>query len=286
MTHSLRKIITITLCILLGTVFAVTAYGMSFSAEAAAESVVYYGDESASLLSSSSTTETINYASKSEDSYTINAYFPNFYNTDNSLTNACANVAGANVIGFYDRYYDELIPGSTAGMAMGSTYVYYPMGVNSSEKQSVINALYVSMGTNTIESGTSQNQFHTGFTSYVTGKGRSVIYTSAVSGGTLNWESATSYIDNDKPVMLYLTGYNFANRTQNSGSDVYSKELYTGSHMAVAYGYNKVSYYNASGALIKTVMYFKIATGQNRGYSLYIVGNNGSLDDAESINIY
>lgn len=284
MVGSIKKTIAlISVIAVLALAFAL-AGASSLTAGAAAER--YYGDVT-TATSSSVVTETVNYASKTEDSNVINSSFPNYYNTNSSITNTCANVGGANIIGFYDRYYNDLIPNCTVGILRGDVYTYLAMTVNLTQKQDVINALYTAMGTNTIENGTSQAQFHTGLTSYVNGRGKSVSYTSYVtSSGTLDWEGVTAAIDGGTPVALYMADYNIATRSIGSGSDVYSKEIMTGNHIAIAYGYNEVKYYNANGTLTRTIRYFNVSTGYNRTQALYIVGNNGTLDDAEAVSIY
>lgn len=282
MTTTIKKF-TVALILIAALVTACAFAGTgAFAAEAAGET--YYAD--ASAYSAATVTETVNYVSKTEDSNFVNSSFPNYYNSDSSLTNTCANVAGANLIGFYDRFYSDLIPGCTPGVLRGTSYTYFPMTLNLNEKQGVIAALYTAMGTNTIESGTSQQQFKTGLTSYVNGCGQSISFTSYVSSGVLNWEGVTAAIDDGKPVALYLEDYNISSRTVNSNSDVYAKEITYGNHIAIAYGYNEVKYFDASGALTRTVRYFNISTGYNRAQAIYIVGNNGVLGDAEAVNIY
>lgn len=282
MTTTIKKF-TVALILIAALVTACAFAGAgAFAAEAAGE--IYYAD--ASAYSAATVTETVNYVSKTEDSNFVNSSFPNYYNSDSSLTNTCANVAGANLIGFYDRFYSDLIPGCTPGVLRGTSYTYFPMTLNLNEKQGVIAALYTAMGTNTIESGTSQQQFKTGLTSYVNGCGQSISFTSYVSSGVLNWEGVTAAIDDGKPVALYLEDYNISSRTVNSNSDVYAKEITYGNHIAIAYGYNEVKYFDASGALTRTVRYFNISTGYNRAQAIYIVGNNGVLGDAEAVNIY
>lgn len=283
MVGSIKKIIAVISVIAVFTLAFALAGAGSLTAGAAAEK--YYGDV-ATVSNGPVVTETVNYASKTEDSNIINSSFPNYYNTNSSITNTCANVGGANIIAFYDRYYDELIPNCTVGIMRGDAYSYLSMTVNITQKQEVINSLYTAMGTNTIENGTSQAQFHTGFTSYVTGRGRSVSYTSYVTSGTIDWDGVTAAIDGGTPVALYMADYNISSRSTGSGSDVYSKEIMSGNHIAIAYGYNEVKYFDANGALTRTVRYFNVSTGYNRTQALYIVGNNGTLDDAEAVSVY
>ncbi len=46
------------------------------------------------------------------------------YTSPGGIVNACAAVAGCNIIGFYDRYYEYLIPNHTAGILSYGYYLY------------------------------------------------------------------------------------------------------------------------------------------------------------------
>ena len=231
-------------------------------------------------------TEQISYARKTEDNHSLGGSFPNYYNTSSQLVNYCANVAGANVIGYYDRYFANLIPDYTPGISRGGSYSYYPMSMQMEKKQAVIDELYTLMGTNTEASGTSYDQYVEGFDDYVTAKGYTATHSSAMSGGNLSVDAVIDSIEAGEPVVLFLSGYNVASLAQQSGTDVYNKQIYGGNHMVVVYGVNTVRYYNSADQLVAVKTLMRIATGFSdaEGY-YYIVGNNGSVIHADAVDI-
>lgn len=252
----------------------------------AADEEIYYATEIFDV-NYTTETETINYSTKTSESYMINRSYPQYYNLNTELNNWCANVAGANVIGFYDRYYDELIPNCTVGLTRGSTYTYYAMGVNSTEKQAVINSLYTLMGTDAVQPGTTQAQFKNGLISYVNGKSKSASFNSVMSGSSFDLNKAIAEFKSGRPICLFMSGYNFSRVSDNGSTATLSKEIYSGNHIAVVFGYEKVNYYSSDGSLVATKIYLEAATGFNfTTTGRYIVNNNGTLNDAESVNIY
>jgi len=120
-----------------------------FAASAYESTEKYYGEISYSdSYIGKSETETINYATKNIVSYNrVNITFPECYNTNDNLENACANVAGANIINYYDRFFDDFIPDYVSGRIVKDNYVYYPMRIDINKKQTVINTLYTYMRT-------------------------------------------------------------------------------------------------------------------------------------------
>ena len=248
---------------------------------------IYYGDNTYSANGSTSWTEseTINYATKTTSYYRINRTYPEYFNSNLDLENTCANVAGSNIIGFYDRYYDELIPNCTVGYMGNRYYIYTGVATNPTQIQGVINDLYIRMSTNNPIAGTNQTQYKTGLSSYVASKGRNTTYNSVMTNGNFDLDKAIAQLNNGYPITLYLSGYNFTDIIDMGDHVLLSKTIYTGNHIAVAYGYQKISYYNADGSLIKTNIYLYVATGFSDDQLMYIVNNNGTLNDAEAVKI-
>ena len=89
-------------------------------------------------------TETVNYARKSVTTKRIASSFPAYYNTASGVTDNCAGVAGAILMGYYDRYHADLIPGTATGTGR-LVYTYYPQSQISSYIQAVINDFYSRM---------------------------------------------------------------------------------------------------------------------------------------------
>ncbi len=229
-------------------------------------------------------TESFSYVTKTSESYSINPTFPKYYNTNASLQNTCANVAGANIIGYYDRYFENLIPNIKPGV--GTTkYTYYPMTKNIIEKQAVINDLYNRMQTNTIGNGNTQTQYKNGITSYVQSKGLTTTYNSVMTNGMFDLNKAIVQLQNGNPISLYMSGYGFTKVTDNGNIVTLDKNIFDNNHIAIAYGYEKVDYYNANGGLLRSEIYLRVSTGIMDVSGYYVVNDYGQLNDAEAVSI-
>ncbi len=255
------------------------------AARAMGGDIYYADDEYQDNGESTLSVEEFSYASKvTSQAAMVNNTFPAYYNTNNALTNACANVAGANLIGFFDRYYEELIPNCTPGMPRGNNYSYYSVEMDLEERQGVIDDLYVRMGTNNPTPGTSQTGYKTGLASYASSKGRTATFASVMTGSSLDISKLHQAISSGKPVSLYLSGYNISQVYDYNNEVTIAKSIYTGNHIMIVYGYKIIKYYNSSNALIKSKTYLYVSTGVlQTGY--YVLNNNGTINDAESVNI-
>lgn len=229
-------------------------------------------------------TTSFSYVSKSTESYSINTSFPNYYNTNGDLKNSCANVAGSNIIGYYDRYFDTLIPNSTPGI--GSTkYIYYPMSKNLSANQALIEDLYIRMQTNVHNDGCTQQEYKNGLSSYVQSKNHSTTFYPVMSSGNFDLNKAITQLRNGNPLSLYLSGYSFTNVTDNGNTVTYIDNISNDNHIAIAYGYEKIEYYGNNNSIIRSEIYLKIATGIKDLSGVYIVNHYGKLNDVEAVNI-
>lgn len=271
-------------------IFATILIAIIFSVSFAIPSVAYAADDGvgdifyAAIGSARKETESFSYATKATESYSINPTFPNYFNTNGSLQNTCANVAGANIIGYYDRYFENLIPNIKPGV--GTTkYTYYAMTRNMAEKQAVINDLYNRMQTNTVGPGNTQTQYKNGITSYVLSKGLTTTFNSVMSNGSFDLNKAKIQLQNGNPISLYMSSYGFTKVTDDGSLVTLDKSLYNDNHIVIAFGYEKVSYYNANGGLIRSEIYLRIATGLQGVTGVYVVNNYGNLNDAESVHI-
>lgn len=249
---------------------------------------IYYGDSPYFGVSlGTSETETINYATKTVTTGRVNPSFPNCYNLNSDIDNVCANVAGANIINYYDRFYDDLIPSYTSGAMRGSNYIYYGMPVNSDKKQQVINTLNSYMRTNIDYPGTTQDQYKQGLMRYVNEKNKNVTYTSILSNNQFDLNKFIAQIQQGNPVTLYLSGFNITSISDNGSTATLYKSIFgKDNHIMIAYGYQKIDYYNNNGALILSKTYLEIAPGLSAASGVYIVNNNGTLNDAEAVHIY
>lgn len=230
-------------------------------------------------------TESFGYATKEVEEYSINSSFPNYYCVNGELKNSCANSAGATIVGYFDRYYPDLIPDYTPGRTKNSKYIYYSMSYYAGLKQVVIDDLYSRMLTNVGREGTTQNNYRAGLSSYVSSKGLSITYNSVMTNGVFDLGKAKVQFANESPISLFLSGFNFSTFTDENNQISIQKRLYNSTHVAVAYGYVKTKYFNENGGLIKEITYLKVATILNEVTGVYILNTYGNLDDAESAHI-
>lgn len=287
--NKLKTVNKYALAFILLAVFLIAAALPIFAAnpiEANADEMAFCDD--LSYLDGSSngfTTERIEFANKKETSYFAHTNFPDYYNTNSSISNTCANSAGANVLGYYNRYYSDLIPGNSVGLLRGDTYYYFPMAASTSIKQGVINTLYSLMGTNTPAPGTTQAQFKSGMASYVKGKSKTITYTNVMSNSKFSVDKAKASFDKGEPIILYLSGYNLTAREDLDTSYKLHKYEYSANHMMVAYGYSKIEFYNSSGSLIKAIEYLHIAACKGESGFVYLLNGYGTMVDAEAAKI-
>lgn len=283
-----KRTITMQATIIL-TVFMLVAFlalgFMSTQQTAAAQTQTqketYYTD---AVAVKSSATETVSYSRYEVQEGNVNPYCPQYYNTNTSLSGACAPVGGAIVVGFYDRYCANLVPNTVTGYMSGTKYRYYSMSSISTPIQNVIDALYVSMGTNSQQQGTTRPQYQQGLSSYASSAGYTASFTSMMSGTSLNVSSTTTQMTNGKLITLYITDYNLTSITLGTSSATYSITGFSGNHICIAYKYKLIKYYNASNVNFRTDAFLYVCTGQSTNAAgWYYVGYSGStLNDADA----
>lgn len=283
----IRNIVIILLILALTVCISVIFLSTDIAFAQTAEDEIYYGYHFYSNAGNTTHDETIQYARKEIESTLINNNYPIILNNNNQLTNFCAPVAGASLVTFYDRYFDNLIPDATVGYFRNGDYYYYPMVVNSAKIQNVINTLYTSMGTNTVEPGTTQNMFKNGLQSYINGKGRSISYNNVMSGNELDIEKIISNLVDGKPIVLYVLNYQLAKLVSNNASDVLTYSNFNANHIMVAYGYYKVKYFDSSDVNFRTEILLKVSSGiVGWSEAYYRVDGYGILNDAEAVRVY
>ena len=221
--------------------------------------------------------ETINYSRKETTSYNIIANVPNYYRqTENS---GCAVIAGTILIGYYDRLCEELIPNYKTYVKIGSSFRYSSPGF---ETQAVMEELFVSMETDASTGGTTYNGFHKGMKSYVNNRG----YSYTTEGlGNLDFNKYKSAVENNRPVAVFLSNYSYARVGEDNGSSEVVKSIHsTVAHVVVGCGYKVDTYYNASGQVITTRTYLKVASGSvEYGLTYLCLDGKSKIDKSDSI---
>lgn len=225
--------------------------------------------------------ETVYYTYRSYDGYVLASQYPK-YTEVGGLTSACAPVAGGNLIGYYDRFYTNLIPNYTPGVDIGNgLYLYW---AQSDATNDVIRDLYDDMGTTSI--GTTYDQFISGMQTYCSRAGYTFSYNDCMSGGSLDYSYVKSEIDAGRPVALFVSQYTVSTIVQQSSSDYISNMHGTGNHVMAGFGYYDITYTLTSGGT-QNSRYVAVATGLGRQSTGYFnIDRDTTINDACSINIY
>lgn len=224
-----------------------------------------------------SQTETISYDHKATtSSYAIPSKVPDYCGTADASN--CANVAGAEIIGYYDRFYEDLVPNYKGYVQIGSGVMYRGL---STETQNMMVALKTYMGT---QEGTTFDGFHQGMRTYV--QNCSLSY-SVEDLGSLNFVKYKAAVEAGKPVALFLSDYAYHTATTTtSGGEVITVSHSSVAHVVVGYGYKVDTYYDANYNVLTTRTYLNVASGFAT-YGLCILSLNGksTVDRASAITI-
>lgn len=228
----------------------------------------------------------IDFAYKEDNEVLINGGLPEYCDWS-SRENTCANVAGAIVLGYYDKTHDELIENFTSARIIRDKVLY---SKQSDAVDGVLSTLYTAMKTNITEGGTTIDNFKTGLTDYVNEREKNIAYSQVVSNQELNLNTYANAITNKEPTVLFISKYSLISMQSfdvETGTQNLNIQHYTGNHTVVAYGLRTIKYYNASGTLVRQMNLLAVATGMSYGYFGYILLDDyGTLIDGYSINIY
>lgn len=206
-----------------------------------------YGDEIGE-------SETIIYSKKEIVEYSIKEKVP-AYTSQNSVSN-CANIAGAILVGYYDRFCENLIPNYQSYIKLGSIITY--KGISSASEQ-VVEYLYKMMGTDVGVAGTTVSGFQAGMNTYVNDHN----YTYKASYlGAYNYNEYINSINSNKPIAVFLNDYSLVDNFQDNGeSETINSSHSFVAHVVICYGYAEINYYNSNNGFITQRRYLLVSSG-------------------------
>ncbi len=207
--------------------------------------------------------ETIYYTNRVENKYGLAKRYPAYLPVN--LTNGCVPAAGANIIGFYTRFFPELVPGSTPENYMGPYYIYDELfkGI-----VPVLATLSEYMGTNVGKLGTDIAGFKKGMTKFCNEKGRSIAYDSCMRSNNFDFGLAKDYFESGHPSVVFVNSFTVATLTNY---DRYESVEYVSAavgHAMAGFGYSEITYTLIDGTIRKD-NYIIVATGlaqHEKGY--------------------
>lgn len=224
-----------------------------------------------------SESETINYSRREVVEYSIKEKVP-AYISQNSVSN-CANIAGAILVGYYDRFCEDLIPNYKSYTQLGSIVTY--KGISSATEQ-VVKDLYEMMGTDVGSAGTTFSGFQTGMNTYVSSHN----YTYKTSYiGAYNYNEYISSINSNSPIAVFLTDYSLVDNFQDSGkSETINSSHSSVAHIVVCYGYAEINYYNSNNGLITQRRYLLVSSGLTQiGLCYLCLDDKSTIDKSISV---
>jgi hypothetical protein len=151
------------------------------------------------------------------------------------------------VVGFYDRWYDNLIPDYTAGLSFSNGKYYYYPDSNKTATSNALTSLYSLMKTGEM-GGTTSSNFKSGLNTYVKNAGYSLSYSSFYNTSkSVDIQKLINAIDNNQTCIVMCSTYNFVLSISNYPSESMQKVVKTNStiaHMMMVYGYITYTYYS------------------------------------------
>ena len=212
---------------------------------------------------------------------------PSYNNGDSGTTNYCAPATGCNIIGFYDRFYPNLIPNFEPGMTVGSgEYMYFP-DVGFSQIDDTFEDLCDRMDVNVGGPGTSEQDFRDGLKEYVEAHGYHLSYSSIYNDPTSVNLTALGYAGQTNRVsVLFLSSYNYVESIEETdGGLQITKYNSNNAHVMMAYGLIKIRYYNGN-SVFRTDTYLQVVGGYYNGSKGYLkVEDYLEIDEALIITI-
>lgn len=225
--------------------------------------------------------EAFQFVTKNEVEYKLAHEYPCFY-TQYLTRGDCVSVAGANLIIYFDRFYENLIPNYTPGTDGENGYAYYDFPMTTFN--ALNDDLFVRMGD---EDGISTAEFRSGFASYVNDKG---LYTSCyacMSNTSFNYSVAKSRINAGMPLILFLRELTMTSSvTEENNQEKILHTRFTGTQHAVsAYGYKEIQYTLPDGS-VRLDRFLAVAVGDSFCKKGYLSVDRTIFVNAYAVEIY
>ena len=203
-----------------------------------------------------SATRDVYYTSKTIEDY-VNPYkAPSFVT---SKTNACVVGAGGNVMVYYDRIFDDLIPDYTHKYIFGK----FTYGTQNEAVDNMFDTLYDMMGTD--YRGTSIPGFKSGMKAYAASRGHDINLAQFTgSYHNINIEGLKKQLKAEKPAVIFLNTYSvtsFGDIVENVGHDIIEYSTFSGAHAMVVYGFKDIYYYDEDARLKQRDTFLYVSTG-------------------------
>ena len=249
-------------------------------AEHSPEEIYYYDTLYTSNNAQGTMEINIPYFDKSMASCYLALSYPSY--TYSPAVGACASIAAGNIIGYYDRFDEDLIPNHVSGGYILNTenYMY---NIEDTYVKQTIRTLYSYITGDGY--GATENDFKRGLTQFCTEKGKNIQFYSCMSGSSFDYEKTKSYIEAGYPIALFLSGYNIGDVYAFENKDVVVYDISDGNHIMIGFGYEIYNYITDNGP--ETYEYINVASGMYYNESgVFDIHYNTKINNALAVNIY
>lgn len=220
----------------------------------------------------------IPYLTKTRNVHTLAIRYPAYDYAP--AVGCCASIAAGNLIGFYDRYDENLIPNHVSGIPLFNSFSY---NIEDSAVQAVIDKLYEYITGDGY--GATEDEFINGVTRYCKEKSKTITFTSCMQNGSFSYSKAKNYLDQNLPIVLFLSGYNVGTMFTYENMDNIDYYYSNANHVMIGFGYDEYSYTTTDGNL--KYEYFSVAAGADyKSSGLYNINFKTKINDALAVNIY
>ncbi len=257
---------------------ALFAFGMR--ATAASEGRYSGYGEGISTFATTISSETVYFTdyniAKTEIVNGVPAYLP-----ANDLTNGCGAVAGAAIVGYYDKFYEDLIPDYRTYLPSSGRY----LSNDSVHIPKVMWEMYSLMRTNVDDVGVSESDCLNGLKAYVNLKGHNLTYDNVKKNGKLDEATLLNCFSNNIPVIMFCNRIDqYAMSFSPNEATIRCSNYTTSGHIIVALGMHIIDYYNGN-VKFRTDKYVKAVTGMNNLKENYFKLEENWCNSAYSVTI-
>ncbi len=261
------------ICLAVVPLGAVTARAAEWESAPARYSAEYRSD-----IEVGTETKTVYYDTKKIDEY-VNTYETPTFTC--ALDGSCVVEAGGNVIAYYDRLYDELIPGYRHQMIWGQ----FSYG---SQNQAINDMFTELSGLMDWHVGVTVDGFQEGMDAYVSGKGRTFECEKATGAMyNTNLYYLKEKLREDKLAVVFCSDFALTplgGIQKGDGYETISYLLYKAYHAMVVYGYYDVNYY-LDGNFVGQDTYLYCGTGFTDKKALMNIDDYSTIEDIYIVNI-
>ena len=250
-------------------------------AEHKPEEIHYYETLYTSANAQGTSHTDITYIDRSMESYYMALSYTSY--TYAPAVGSCAAVAAGNIIGYYDRVDENLLPNHVSGGYILNTdnYMY---NIEDTYVKQTIRTLYSYITGDGY--GATEDDFKRGLTQFCTEKGKNIQFYSCMSGSSLDYEKAKNYMETGYPIALFLSGYNIGDLYPvNNNMDSVIYNLSDANHIMIGFGYETYYYITDNGS--ETYEYINVASGMYYNESgVFDTHYNTKINNALAVNIY